>query len=74
MKWTYDWLKDYLKTDGQRVAMLIGRNQSYDWWLRTGRSYYSDCGTGISAGGGRSSFGWDRFLLGVRPAMVMKLS
>ena len=72
-------IEDYLNSNSKRVASLIGSNQSYVWWLRSGHLEYNYASNFVWHDGsysGNTGAGMTSavVLQGVRPAMVMKLA
>ena len=72
-------INDYLPNAAQQNASLIGSNNCYPWWTRTGTRHYPQHAYAMTP---YVSGAWDtgerggyhtRFYFGVRPAMVMKL-
>ena len=72
-------INDYLLNAAQQNASLIGSNNCYPWWTRTGARQYAQHAYSMTP---YVSNPWDngerggyhtRFYFGVRPAMVMKL-
>ena len=64
-------IEDYLPSTSQRVATLIGSNQSYYWFFRSGHpngQYH--CGTAPQAD---LSYGCADNYMGIRPAFVLRV-
>ena len=67
-------IEDYLTTNTQRIASLLGSTQSDFWWLRSGYPWpnFNNVACEIEPSGNLSS-GIAHDFFGIRPAMVMKL-
>ena len=66
-------IEDYFASGSQRIASLIGSSQAYHWNVRSGIATASGYPNVVLSNGNIGGW-WGDNSLGVRPAMVMKLS